>query len=46
MVAALRGVQVLEATLEWQEAQYMEGLGVQGSEESAFLMQWLHIESG
>lgn len=44
MVAALKGVQVLEAMLEWQEAQYLEGLEVQGWEESAFLMQWLHIE--
>lgn len=30
MVAALKGVQVLEAILGWQEAQYLEGLGVQG----------------
>lgn len=45
MVAALKGVQVLEATLEWQEGQYREGWGVQGLEESAFPMQWLHIES-
>lgn len=28
-VAALKGVQVLQATLEWQEAQYLEELEVQ-----------------
>lgn len=30
MVVALKEVQVLEAMLGWQEAQYLEGLGVQG----------------
>lgn len=30
MVAALKGVQVLEAMLGWQEAQYLEGLEAQG----------------
>lgn len=39
MVAALKVVQVLLATLGWQEAQYLEGLGVQGWAELAFLMQ-------
>ncbi len=29
-VAALKGVQVLEAMLGWQEAQYLEELEVQG----------------
>lgn len=33
MVAALKGVQVLQAILGWQEAQYLEGSGEQGSEE-------------
>lgn len=44
MVVALKGVQVLEVILGWQEAQYLEGLGVQGLEESAFLMHWQPIE--
>lgn len=30
MVAALKGLQVLEAMLGLQEAPYLEGLGVQG----------------
>lgn len=29
MVAALKGVQVLQVMLEWQEAQYLEELEVQ-----------------
>lgn len=46
MVAAWKVVQVLVVTREWQGAQYLEGLGVQDWEVSAFLMQWLHTEIG
>lgn len=35
----MRVVQVLVVTPGWQEAQYMEGLGVRGWEGSASLMR-------
>lgn len=42
-MAALKGVQALEAILE---AQYLEGWGARGLEESAFRMRWRPIGIG